>query len=148
MRDKKKLSAIILLVMIAGICLAAWGCSPADTTNLATGTAAPISVNNDTVETGESGLVSDPEAGKILKPVQSSPEPLEPGTTAAPPADNPAPDLLAATTGTPPVVAHGDANGLDCAICHSTGTGGAIAMPQNHVDAGLTSDLCTNCHQF
>jgi hypothetical protein len=50
------------------------------------------------------------------------------------------------STGVPPAVDHGTANGTDCLSCHSTGSGGAPAIPQDHIDAGVTNDQCASCH--
>jgi len=104
------------------------------------------SVSNDSVELGTSDTVTEPDAGKVLKPTQSQPDKLQTGSTAPPKATNPVPDLLAATTGVVPVIPHGDANGTDCLTCHASVTSDN-PLPQDHVDAQVTNDYCLNCHK-
>lgn len=136
----------ILILMMTGILLGALvACSPqAPDSNSAD---AAASVNNDTVQQGEETFVTDPEAGKVITPVQSNPKPLEAGDTAAPEGSvGLNPDLLAAVTGVQPTIPHGETNGTDCVSCHALPSA-TNPLPRSHTEAGLTNDYCRNCHQ-
>jgi hypothetical protein len=137
---------LILLVIVSAAMLPA--CSEQAETTETTG-ASPISVNNDTVEAGDQGAVTDPDAGKLSGTyVNAEPLPaMKPGITAPPEETNPMPDLLASVSGTVPTIPHGSTNGEGCLTCHESGSGGSTMLPQNHVDADLADEYCRSCHQ-
>jgi hypothetical protein len=105
-----------------------------------------ISVGNDSAEQGTWENVTDPDAGKVSRPVQSEGVDMEAGITAPPATYDPEKDPFNSATGTVPAIIHGSANGEDCVTCHGSETA-EFPLPQSHVEAGLTNEYCRNCHQ-
>jgi hypothetical protein len=71
-------AASLLLCLTLAACGAPSGVSDSQEQDL------PISVDNDSVETGTSPTVTDTEAGKVIRSTQSEGTDMEAGSTAAP----------------------------------------------------------------
>jgi hypothetical protein len=108
----------------------------------------PITVDNDSAVAGDLGVVTNPTAGRTVGPTQSEGVEFDSQGSVAPPDPYPTPgDFLGETTGTPPLIAHGAANGDTCMACHNNGSGGTPIIPRNHTESGLDDSYCRNCHQ-